>query len=143
MNQHPGNVKFLNLIESAMYEHTIVPTTSSWRRIAIEKELMQKIRDEGGRFLKWDIEKCWWVDISFGTDIETKFHSENEIQSKVHYAFRNFRKKMLKTQQQPIATASSTHTFERQDGQKRTRYSSYTDSDVAECFSGCNNYNKT
>jgi hypothetical protein len=136
MNHHPGNVKFLNLIESKIYEHTFDPTTSSFRRIAIEKELIQQLLDEGGRFLKWEIDKCWWVDISSGTDIDTKLDSDIEIQSKVHYAFRNFRKKMLKTQQKPIV-----HTFERQEGQKRTRYSCDTDSNGDGCLSGCHNLN--
>ena len=57
----------------------------------------------GGRFLTWNMEKQWWLVI----------HSDDdEIQKKIHYAFRDFRKKMLKTQQpqqkvQPIHNTNS------------------------------------
>lgn len=117
MSYHPGNVKFFNLIESRIHEHTLDPKTTQARRMAIEKELIQQIRDDGGRFLRWEIDKCWWVDMSSGTDDA----NDKEIRSKIHYAFRDFRKKMMK-KQKVIVNTSSTYAFERQDGQKRKRY---------------------
>jgi len=129
MMHHPGNAKFLNLIEHWIYEHTIDPRTPPFRRTEIEKELIQTIRDDGGRFLKWEIDKCWWVDMSAGAN------GEKEIQSKVHYAFRDFRKRMMKIQQKRIDNTSSTYAFARQDGQKRKRYGEGTDVVMEDCDS--------
>jgi len=130
MNYHPGNVKFLNLIESRIHEHTFDETTTPFRRTVIEKELMQQIRDSGGRFVKWDIDKGWWVDMTIakddGTAIDASREIDREIQSKIHYAFRDFRKKMMKTRQQPIVNTSSTHVFQLEDGLKRRRYDNDT-----------------
>lgn len=134
MNHHPGNAKFLNLIELRIYEHTIDPDTSPTRRMAIEMELIHQIRQDGGRFLKWEIDKGWWVDMSYGTD---STEIDKEIQSKVHYAFRDFRKKMIRPQQAPVNNTSSTYVFARQDGQKRLRYNNGTDEGNVQCiFSG-------
>jgi len=130
MNHHPGNAKFLNLIELRIYEHTIDPETSPTRRMAIEMELIHQIRQEGGRFLKWEIDRGWWVDMSYGADTA---EIDKEIQSKVHYAFRDFRKKMIRPQQELITNTSSTYVFARQDGQKRKRYNSGTDDSTNEC----------
>jgi len=50
--------------------------------------------------------------------------AEKEIQSKVHYAFRDFKKKMIRAQQkqqQLQVSTSSTYVFEQQNGQKRKR----------------------
>jgi len=134
MSYHYGNVKFQNLIESKIYEHTIDPETTLQRRVAIEKELIQQIRDDGGRFLKWETGECWWTNMSIdnGNDsdngngnsktLTTSQEIDKKIQTKIHYAFRDYRKKMLKTQA-PIVEVSSTYAFERLDGQKRLRYS--------------------
>merc|ERR1719491_1243732 len=49
------------------------------------------------------------------------FKAEKEIQSKVHYAFQDFKKKTNRAQQkqqQLQVSASSTYVFEEQDGQK-------------------------
>ena len=121
MNYHPGNVKFLNLIESNIQEHTLDTTTTQTRRMAIEESIMRQVRHGGGRFLTWDIENSWWVDMS---KENSKAHLEinKEIQRKIHYAFRDFRKKLLKTQQKLVVSTSWTYAFERQDGQKRKRY---------------------
>lgn len=136
MTYHPGNVIFQNLIESKMQEHTIDPNTSQQRRIAIEMELMQEVRDAGGRFLKWEIDKSWWtnMDIYIQDSNSTNYDSststntarnqeaaDKEIRSKVHYAFRDFKKKMMKIQQNVQVNNSSTYAFEHQDGQKRKR----------------------
>jgi hypothetical protein len=115
MNYHPGNAAFQNLIEAHIHEHTIDPNTTQARRLAIEMELVEIVRKQGGRFLKWEIDKSWWVDMDNSAD------SQKEIITKVHYAFRDFRKKMLKAQQEQISNSSSTFTFERQDGQRRKR----------------------
>jgi len=132
MNYHPGNAKFLNLIELRIYEHTIDPETTPTRRMAIEMELIHQIRQDGGRFLKWEIDKGWWTDISYGADTA---EIDKEIQSKVHYAFRDFRKKMIRPQQEPINNTSSTYVFAR-DGQKRLRYNSGTDEANDGCIFG-------
>jgi len=121
MNYHPGNVKFLNLIESDIQEHTFDAKTTQTRRMAIEKGIIRKVREGGGRFLTWEIENCWWVDMSKG-NYKGNCEIDKEIQRKIHYAFRDFRKKLLKTQQNLIFNNSSTYAFECQDGQKRKRY---------------------
>uniref|UniRef100_A0A7S4ENX2 DUF6824 domain-containing protein n=1 Tax=Pseudo-nitzschia australis TaxID=44445 RepID=A0A7S4ENX2_9STRA len=132
LNFHPGNVMFENLIELRIHEHTIDPGTTQSRRRALEMTLIEKVRSNGGRFLKWEADKCWWVNMdSIETTTKGNNNSNNsqrealdkEILSKVHYAFRDFRKKMLRTKQELIVNASSTHVFEQQqDGQKRARF---------------------
>ncbi len=113
MNHHPGNARFMNLIEERIYEHTIDPDTYHTRRAAIEVELIEKVKQDGGRFLKWDIDRGWLVDMSP--------RSEDEVQSKVHYAFRDFRKKMLRPKLEPIFNHSSTYAFAYENEQKRQR----------------------
>jgi hypothetical protein len=119
MNVHPGNVKFQNLIESRIYEHSIDLNTPPLRRTEIEIELMNEVQipEQGvsGRFLTWNIEKKWWIVI----------RSDDEKQKKIHYAFRDFQKKMLKTKQQQQkvqTTPNSNSLFVRQDGQKKKMY---------------------
>lgn len=115
MNHHPGNAKFMSLIEERIFEHTIDLNTSPERRLSIEVELIEKVRQEGGRFLKWDIERGWLVDMSTGSD-------SKELQSKVHYAFRDFRKKIVTRDQSTIVNAtSSTYAFAQEYEQKRKR----------------------
>jgi hypothetical protein len=119
MNVHSGNVKFQNLIESRIYEHSIDLNTPPLRRTGIEIELMNEVQipEQGvsGRFLTWNIEKKWWIVI----------RSDDEKQKKIHYAFRDFQKKMLKTKQQQQkvqTTPNSNSLFVRQDGQKKKMY---------------------
>ena len=126
MNFHSGNVNFQNLIESRIYEHSIDLNTPPVRQTEIEievfNEVLKPIKNNGsygggdsGRFLTWDIKKQWWLVI----------HSDNEIQIKIHYAFRDFQKKMLKTKQQQQkvqTTPNSNSLFVRQDGQKKKMY---------------------
>merc|ERR1712238_425231 len=48
--------------------------------------------------------------------------AEKEIQLKVHYAFRDFQKKMVRAQrkqQQAMVSTSSVYVFEQQNGQKQ------------------------
>ena len=123
-NIHLGNLKFQNLIEAHMYEHTIDLDTSPLRRIEIEIELMNEVRKkiettngcDSGRFLTWDVEKSWWLVMQ----------SDDEIQKKIHYAFRDFRKKMLKQQQQQkkvqrISSSNLNSIFVRQDGRQKKK----------------------
>lgn len=137
MTHHPGNAKFLNLIELQIFEHTMNPETTPARRVAIEVELIRQIRQGGGRFLKWEIDKCWWVDMAGGTGASTNQEIDKETQRKVHYAFRDFRKKMLRLQKEPVVNPSSTYVFARQDGQKRKRYSTST-SEIDDANIDCN-----
>lgn len=111
MNHHPGNAIFMNLIEERIYEHTIDPDTDHSRRLELELELIEKVKQDGGRFLKWDIDKGWLVDMSPGSD--------KEIQTKVHYAFRDFRKKMLRPK--PVANHSSTYAFAYENEQQKRK----------------------
>ena len=181
MNYHTGNNKFQNLIESQLQYYS-EPSTTKAEKDAIEIEIIQKIRKDGGRFLKWESDKGWWINMSVemctdmgsGIDIDIGntttinatpivvntnsnrntndnvnvnvnvkknenvnmsvnsnrsadyFKAEEEIQLKVHYAFRDFKKKMIRAQQkqqQLQVSTSSTYVFEQQDGQKRKRFS--------------------
>ena len=199
MNYHTGNNKFQNLIESQLQYYS-EPSTTKAEKDAIEIEIIQKIKKDGGRFLKWKSDKGWWInmsvemctDIGSGIDIDIAntttinatpivantnssintndnvndnvnvnvnmnmnmnvkqnenvnvkqnenvnmslnsnrsadyFKAEEEIQLKVHYAFRDFKKKMIRAQQkqqQLQVSTSSTYVFEQQDGQKRKRFS--------------------
>ena len=117
MNFHPGNVRFQNLIELHIHEHSVNPNTSLIRRKEIEIEILNEILNSCGRFLTWITEKKWWLVI----------HSEDEIQFKIYHAFLGFHKRMLKKQQKQqqveptIAKLSSL--FEGQQvGQKKKRY---------------------
>jgi hypothetical protein len=131
MNVHLGNVNFQNLIESRIYEHSIDLDTPPLRRTELEievfNEVLKPVKNNGsygggggggghsGRFLTWDMKKQWWLVI----------RSEDEIRIKIHYAFRDFRKKMLRTQQkqQKVQTVTNLNSlFEHQDGQKKIRY---------------------
>uniref|UniRef100_A0A7S4ASV8 DUF6824 domain-containing protein n=1 Tax=Pseudo-nitzschia australis TaxID=44445 RepID=A0A7S4ASV8_9STRA len=132
LNFHPGNAMFQNLIELRIHEHTIDPKTTQSRRLALEMELIEKVRSNGGRFLKWEVDKRWWVNMdSVETTTKGNNNSNNsqrealdkEILTKVRCAFRDFRKKMIRTKQEMIVNASSTHVFEQQqEGQKRARF---------------------
>jgi hypothetical protein len=144
MNFHAGNVKFQNLIESHIYEHSIDPTTPQFRRREIEIELMNEVLEKekkcgrvgggdtsGGRFLTWNMKKKWWSVI----------HSDHEIIKKINCAFRDFLIKLLKPQQQQqkVQTVKTVKTsnslFERQqDGQKKKRYN---DDNKDICCSDC------
>ena len=132
MNYHPGNVKFLNLIESNIQEHTFDTKTTQIRRMAIEEGIIRQVREGGGRFLTWDIDNCWWIDMS-NDDGKGNWEIDKEIQRKIHYAFRDFRKKLLRTQQKLVVNSSSTYAFERQDGQKRKRQNDATTMRSSEC----------
>lgn len=134
MLHHPGNAKFLNLIELRIHEHTIDPEVTPMKRVRIETQLIQQIRQDGGRFLKWEIDRGWWVHMSSGTNGSPNQESDKELQSKVHYAFRDFRKKMLRLQQERIVNPSSTYAFAQQDGQKRKRYCSGADETCNDCI---------
>jgi hypothetical protein len=134
---HSGNVKFQDLIESHIYEHSIDPNTPLLRRKEIEIEILNEVlkpkknsargRDNsGGRFLTWNMEKKWWMVMD----------SENEIQLKIYHAFLSFRKKMLKTQQQQqeVQTVANLNSlFEQQDGQKKKRFNDIN----GRCCSNC------
>jgi hypothetical protein len=144
MNIHSGNVKFQNVIESYIYEHSIDPNTPLLRRKEIEIEILNEVLkpkknngsgrgDSGGRFLTWNIEKKWWVVI----------HSEDEIQLKIYHAFLGFRKKMLKAQQQQqkVQTVTNLNSiFERQqDGQKKKWHNKNKNKNCG-CCSDCGLY---
>mmetsp|Transcript_39887 Transcript_39887/g.44550 ORF Transcript_39887/g.44550 Transcript_39887/m.44550 type:complete len:614 (-) Transcript_39887:459-2300(-) len=190
MNYHPGNIKFQNMIDS-QFQHHSGPYTTRTQKEAIETEVIQNVKREGGRFLKWESDKGWWINMSVemcvdlnsdidmdvinistmnsvptGANIDTDsdrntnentnenvnvnvslnsrtnsveyFKAEKEIQSKVNFAFRHFKKRMIRAQQkqqQLQVSASSTYVFEQQDGQKRRRSNN---SDSATTIMGSN-----
>ena len=206
MNYHPGNVKFQDIIESQFQHHFDTNTTQAQKE-AMEIEVIQNIKKDGGRFLKWESDKGWWINMSVemchnlnldididvssistinsiptgvNTDIDTNRNTnknrngnvyvnmnvkenknvnlilnsnnsvsytkaEKEIQSKVHYAFRDFKKKMIRTQQkqqQLQVSASSTSVFELLDRHKRRR-SSNNDIDITTMKSDTNRGNNS
>ena len=63
MNYHPGNIKFQNMIESHLQNHSDRYTTRTQKE-AIEIMVIQNIKKEGGRFLKWESDKGWWINMS-------------------------------------------------------------------------------
>lgn len=143
MTYHPGNVMFQSLIESRLEEHNLANQAG---KLSIVLSLIQYIEQvKGGRFLTWDSKNNWWVEMmtipvsgsrgnsSFGMSFQAQ---ELEIQSKVNYAFRDFKKKM-RTQQNLQVSRSSTYVFERQDGYKKKR--TRGDSE-ASCVDGCKGY---
>lgn len=125
MMYHPGNAMFHSLIESRLEEHT---KAKQAEKLNIVLSLIQHIQQEkGGRFLIWDGKNNWWLDLMTipmsGTHNSPNglFQAQElEIQSKVSYAFRDFKKK-LKTRQSLQISKSSTYAFERQDGVKMKR----------------------
>jgi len=198
MDYHPGNIKFQNVIESQLQYHSD-PNTTKAQKDAIVIEVIQHIKKDGGRFLKWESDNGWWsnmsvemcvdmdldIDMNSGNTMTTNsispsakintktdtnsnkntnenmnmkvkgnenvnvslnsrtnsveyFKAEKEIQSKVNFAFRHFKKRMIRAQQkqqQLQVSASSTYVFEQQDGQKRRRSNN---SDSATTIMGSN-----
>lgn len=126
MTYHPGNIMFQNLIEERLDAHT---NANQAGKLSIVLSLIQHIqRDKGGRFLTWDSKNNWWLDMmTLPANVQHTNQSaffeaqELEIQSKVNYAFRDFKKK-LKTQKALQVSKSSTYAFERQDGGKIKRH---------------------
>mmetsp|Transcript_26121 Transcript_26121/g.54970 ORF Transcript_26121/g.54970 Transcript_26121/m.54970 type:complete len:255 (+) Transcript_26121:470-1234(+) len=131
MTCHPGNAMFQSLIESRLEAHT---EANQAGKLTIVLELIHTIRSvKGGRFLTWNSKFNWWMDMNMNTANTDNNENENEndtetqtaaqelnIQSKVNYAFRDFKKKM-KTAQNLQVSRSSTYAFERQDGIRRKR----------------------
>jgi len=185
---HPGNAMFQNIIESRILRHSD-PNTTQAQKEAIEMEVIQQVQQKGhgGRFLKWEVDKGWWsnmsvvdmrvdMDIDMGMNVNMNidnnmttsvdtcstngdssssinsvptnanvnsnvnanmnakyFEANKEIQSKVHYAFRDFKKKIMRAQQKQQriqVNTSSTYAFERQDGQKRNRSNNNNNNDT-------------
>eukprot|EP00536_Pseudo-nitzschia_multiseries_P007349 jgi/Psemu1/324719/estExt_fgenesh1_pg.C_1730003 len=126
MTYHPGNVTFQSLIEAHLQGHTAANQAG---KLAIVSELINVIRAKGGRFLTWDSKHSWWQDMMLPSGVPipyaTAHAQELEVQSKVNYAFRDFKKKM-KTAQNLQITRSSTYAFERQDGLQRKRTKSHS-----------------
>jgi len=122
MTYHPGNVMFQSLIEARLDEHTKATQTG---KLAIVSELINTIRVvKGGRFLTWDAKHNWWLDMVLPSSVPISVAAAQaqdlEIQSKVNYAFRDFKKKK-KTAQNLQISRCSTYAFERQDGHERKR----------------------
>ena len=63
MNYHPGNAKFQNIIESKLQQYSD-PNTKQAQKKAIEIEVIQHVKKDGGRFLKWENDKGCWIDMN-------------------------------------------------------------------------------
>ena len=139
MTYHPGNVMFQSLIESRLEEHD---NANQAGKLSVVLSLIEYIQHEkGGRFLTWDAKNNWWLDMMSipmsGTHQNASgfFQAQElEIQSKVGYAFRDFKKK-LKTQHALQISRSSTYAFKRQDGVPRKRIKGSTK--LSSCTDGC------
>ena len=147
MSYHPGNVMFQSLIESWLEEHD---KANQAGKLTIVLHLIQYIQNEkGGRFLTWDSSNNWWLDI-MAIPMTGAHNSPNgyfeaqelEIQSKVNYAFRDFKKK-LKTQKALQVSKSSTYAFERQDGTKTKRRKPNKKSQLDGCICSDSNSSNT
>ena len=139
MTCHPGNVMFQSLIESRLKEHT---NANQAGKLSVVLSLIEYIQHEkGGRFLTWEAKNNWWFDMMSIPMSGTHQNSsgffqaqELEIQSKVSYAFRDFKKK-LKTQHTLQISESSTYAFMRQDGVQRKRIKG--GNKLSSCNDGC------
>lgn len=128
MSYHPGNNMFQSLIESKLQEHT---DANQAGKMSIVSALIQHIeKEKGGRFLTWDSKNNWWMDmmtipVSGAQNSPGGLFTaqELEIQSKVSYAFRDYRKKLASREKLQVSR-SSTYAFERQDGAKKKRMKS-------------------
>mmetsp|Transcript_8324 Transcript_8324/g.23960 ORF Transcript_8324/g.23960 Transcript_8324/m.23960 type:complete len:584 (-) Transcript_8324:216-1967(-) len=91
---HPGNLKLAALIESCMNWHKIAGRYGE--KATISKEILQTIRQNGGRFLKRDAAKQMWVEVAESVAFE-----------KVMYGFRTKTKRSRALHQHAAATGAS------------------------------------
>ena len=95
--QHPGNTRYMNFIESSQDRYDAAPTKAA--RTIIATEVVVAIKSNGGLFLKHD--GIGWIEASHVTAKE-----------KVTNAFRSRRRKSAATKQTPVesilASSSST-----------------------------------
>lgn len=91
--QHPGNARYMSLVESTQDRYDAAPTKAS--RTMIASEIVVAIKSRGGLFLKHD--GIGWIEAS---DVTAK--------EKVTNAFRSRRRKSAATKQTVESVASST-----------------------------------
>jgi hypothetical protein len=92
--QHPGNTRYLNLIESAQDSYDTAPTKAS--RTMIATEIVVAIKSRGGLFLKHADGIVGWIEAG---DVTAK--------EKVTNAFRSRRRKAAATKQAVVESATS------------------------------------
>jgi len=81
---HPGNNMFQNLLAAHLTHHAHPSTTPSQQR-AIEREVIRQVQQQGqamghgGRFLKWELHKGWWSDMSTSSvvNVNVNVHGNN------------------------------------------------------------------
>lgn len=112
---HPGNVVFRGLIEAKQNRTTV--KRAEKEEVALE--IIQEVKDTGGRFLMWD-NGGWW----------SVLEDENLISTKIAISYRDFKMKVQslvqqqsKQQSKQQRIDSSTFAFVNQDGKKRKRKS--------------------
>ena len=80
MDYHPGNVKFQNMIESQLQHHSN-PFTTRTQKEAIEIEVIQNVKKEGGRFLQWESDKGWWINMSVEMYVDLNSDIDMDVSS--------------------------------------------------------------
>jgi hypothetical protein len=76
-HQHGGNVLMRNIIAEYIPEYQSTTKADKWR---IPLKVLERIKQEGGRFLKRDTEHGWWFQVS-----------DEEAQEKISMSFRTGR----------------------------------------------------
>uniref|UniRef100_A0A7S0UI21 DUF6824 domain-containing protein n=1 Tax=Pseudo-nitzschia delicatissima TaxID=44447 RepID=A0A7S0UI21_9STRA len=101
---HPGNTMFQSIVLSKTKEHAVASQT---RKREITKDIINKVRQNKGRFVQWDT-RGWWTEL----DDASKIHA------KVAIAVRDSRKKIAAKYNRQSCHAS-TSLFQHQDGKRR------------------------
>ena len=101
---HPGNTMFQSIVLSKTKEHAVASQT---RKREITKDIINKVRQNKGRFVQWDT-RGWW----------TELHDASKIHAKVAIAVRDSRKKIAAKYNRQSCHAS-TSLFQHQDGKRR------------------------
>ena len=101
---HPGNSMFQSIIESKMQEHSVA---SQVGKMAITKEIIDTVKQRGGRFLQWNTHD-WWTELKGASQIHTK----------VAVSVRDFKSKLVAKQNRQT-NQCSTSLFQNQNGKRR------------------------
>ena len=114
---HPGNVFFRGLIEM---KHNEFRLGSEFTQAFLAEDVVEEIERLKGRFLTWDSQGYW-----------TELRYRSQIIFKVEVSIRDFKVK-VRARKNMQTTNSSTHKFERQDGNGGKRKKKSNNNDVNE-----------
>jgi hypothetical protein len=103
---HLGNVSFRHALESRREEHA--NASNNDLKAHIIKDIVELLDNAGFRFLVWNKQNGWWVQIS----------EPSAIRNKVAVAMRDHSKR-FKERAKIQVNDSSTYCFSTQDGKKR------------------------